>query len=520
MRFLRFVVSGLLLAATLFPQSKSSTAQKAFDRATQAVKRQKFDEALADFNAAVAADPMFAEAWYELGKLQADRNQLPEAAKSLAAAIQADPNYPDPYRRLALVQQTAGDWRGLAQTSERLLKIDPAGRRLTYLFHAVAHFNLQDLDGAEKSAREAERLDAQHKSPIAWKILGEILLMRRNYAESTEQFKLYLQYVPNGPEAAATRARLAEIEKLTAAAKADRATPVFRAQTELALVRFPYTPNTGQLITDLRAEDIELREDGVPRKVVLFEGGRFHPRSLPLEITLLFDTSGTVSLARTLDPRAFDGPLLKEYENLTIGIYGFGVELRRMTAPTRYIPSLKTAMDAAGHALRSRTELFDSIAQTTREAAATGGNAVRIVVVVSDGQSSVLADLAKFPEAVRTAQSLGVAIFPVLVQGANAELDASTVSRTARGKPAASLVRKTGEASVRNYLDLAAATGGEAFTEIPTRDTLEKILASIVRRFLDDYVVGYDASSGPHKIEVVLRAAEKGRVGPAMRVSP
>ena len=69
-------------------------------------------------------------------------------------------------------------------------------------------------------------------------------------------------------------------------------TPVFRTATSLALVRF-HVVNKNRYNTDLKAEDVVLLEDGAPRKFTVFENAMAATRTVPVEMTLLFDTSGS-----------------------------------------------------------------------------------------------------------------------------------------------------------------------------------------------------------------------------------
>jgi hypothetical protein len=73
-------------------------------------------------------------------------------------------------------------------------------------------------------------------------------------------------------DAASIQTRLAKLDEGLADAPAAPAT--FRVTTELTLVRFEVTPDRKKFLTDLRPDDIEPREDGVPRTIPHFEGGR------------------------------------------------------------------------------------------------------------------------------------------------------------------------------------------------------------------------------------------------------
>jgi tetratricopeptide (TPR) repeat protein len=79
--------------------------------------------------------------------------------------------------------------------------------------NALANYYLKNLDAAEKSAREAERLDAQGRFPKSWQLLAAILSSRGANPEAAEQLRQYLKLAPQAPDAAAARAKLAQLTK-------------------------------------------------------------------------------------------------------------------------------------------------------------------------------------------------------------------------------------------------------------------------------------------------------------------
>src|SRR5947208_16772097 len=141
----------------------------------------------------------------------------------------------------------------------------------------------------------------------------------------------------------------------------------FRVDSKLALVRFQVSPKRGEFVTDLRPEDIEIREDGVPQPIALFEGGRFYPRRLPVEVALLFDCSMSVQDAGKLNPRVFRRGLLEEYENASLAIYAFSDKLVRLAAATRTAADLRAALETVGKFPAGKTPLFEYITATMRE---------------------------------------------------------------------------------------------------------------------------------------------------------
>lgn len=503
-------------AAAAASQSPPKEARKAFDAAAKAAKDKRTDDARRGYEKAVELYPGYAEAWCELGKLQMGQKQPDAARKSFESAIKANPNYVTPYLELSAQEYASQNWQALADSTGRLIQLRPADYPRIYQLNAIASINLRNLEAAEKSAREAQRLDPRHKFPATWHVLGVILATRGDFAGAAEQLREYLGFTPADPDNGATRRMLAELERRAGPLPPPGAA-TFRAESNLALVRFQVSPQKGKLISDLRAEDIEILEDGVPRKTALFEGGRFYPRTVPLEITLLFDCSGSVQQAGTLDPHVFHQSLLDEYVNARIAIYAFADRLTRLTTPTRDGAALMKAMNGVSIIPSGGTPLFGSIAETARDVAASGGNAVRMLVIFSDGESTARGDDIRDEEAIQAALDRGIALYPVTLS--NSLAGAAPVRSTAPPDPAGAVysnwpMRRA--ASINKFEQLAAATGGMKFEAISNADVLPAILKKMARHIQYDYVAGfYPPSSGGtarHKVEVVLRAKDRGRI--------
>jgi len=95
-----------------------------------------------------------------------------------------------------------------------VVELSPRAPAEIYFYSAVAHFNLQKIDIARDHARQAAALDTQNRNPRIHHLLGLILAQTQEYSEAVEQLNLYLKLVPNAPEAAAVKEKLAEIGKI------------------------------------------------------------------------------------------------------------------------------------------------------------------------------------------------------------------------------------------------------------------------------------------------------------------
>jgi tetratricopeptide (TPR) repeat protein len=204
------VISAASLAA-------SKDARTAFEKGQSALKKNKLDDAREDFEKAARIYPGYAMAWCELGKLAVGRGQFDDGLRSFQTAIQADPKYVEPYLNVAALQAVEKQWPQLAQTSGALVRMDPYDYPQAYYMNALANYNLRNIGAAEKSAREAERLDQQGRFPLSWQLLGAILANRGAFPEAAEQMRQYLKFAPQAQDAGAARAQLSQFEALSAA---------------------------------------------------------------------------------------------------------------------------------------------------------------------------------------------------------------------------------------------------------------------------------------------------------------
>jgi tetratricopeptide (TPR) repeat protein len=202
--------------------SAPKDAKKAYDKGMDAVKKQKFEDAQNDFEKAVEVYPKYATAWYELGLLQAGQGKMDMAHKYFDKASECDPKFVKPYIQISILELQASKWQGLADVTDKLVRLDPFGYPEAFYYNSVANYNLHHFEVAEKSAVAAERLDTRHAIPQVSHILGLILVLKKDYAGAAEHFKAYLQYAPDAKDAAKVRAQLAEVEKITAASAASK----------------------------------------------------------------------------------------------------------------------------------------------------------------------------------------------------------------------------------------------------------------------------------------------------------
>ena len=113
----------------------------------------------------------------------------------------------------AIASLRAGKWQEAADLSDRVVRLKPVEYPSAYYLNAMANLQTGNLEAAEKSAREAVRLDGEHRNPRTSYVLGLILAQKQDFKEAAELLKVYLNALPNAPDAETVRKQLAEIEK-------------------------------------------------------------------------------------------------------------------------------------------------------------------------------------------------------------------------------------------------------------------------------------------------------------------
>jgi tetratricopeptide (TPR) repeat protein len=216
-------VEGTTISMTSMMAPKD--AKKSYEKGVLAARKKKWEEALPHLEKSVTLYPKYATAWYELGAVHEQSQRPAEARKAYEQSLAADAKYINPYLRLAAMAATERKWQEVADTTDRILKLNPVDFPSAFFYNAVANYNLQKVDAAEKSAREAVKLDTQHRNPRANHLLGVLLADKQDLAGAREQMSIYLKFAPTAPDADAVRQGLAKIDQALAAQNPAPASP-------------------------------------------------------------------------------------------------------------------------------------------------------------------------------------------------------------------------------------------------------------------------------------------------------
>jgi tetratricopeptide (TPR) repeat protein len=195
-------------------------AKKAYEHGLQSLLKNKPADAAKDFEKAVAVYPGYAEAWLNLGKVRIQLKTIEPGRAALLKAIEADPKLITPYLELGLLYAGETNWKQSGEFLDQALKLDPVDFPQAWYADAVAHYNLKNYDAAEKSAREAVKLDPKHANPRAAYLLGLVLAEKQDYKGAAEELTAYIQEAPDAPDVAQVKDQLKQIEKLNTDTKA------------------------------------------------------------------------------------------------------------------------------------------------------------------------------------------------------------------------------------------------------------------------------------------------------------
>lgn len=201
---------GMTVSATTGLAPKE--AQKSYEKGLDAIRRHLPDLAQKEFARAAGIFPRFAAAWFELGKVFEQRGHRGEARNAYAQAIAADDDFLNPFERLYLMDTRESRWQEAADASSRVLHRDPYEFPSAYYINALANLQLQNLDAAERSAREAGRLHGDTREPRANYILGLVLARQGHLAEAADCLRMFLSAAPGGAQQKDAERILASLE--------------------------------------------------------------------------------------------------------------------------------------------------------------------------------------------------------------------------------------------------------------------------------------------------------------------
>lgn len=204
-------VEGTTISMTT--QMAPKDAKKSYEKGRELARKERLADAQKEYEKAVGLYPKYAIAWHELGLIYQLQDKKDPAKDAFAKALEADSKFVKPYLQLALQSAKEQKWQDVADTTSRVIRLNPVDFPEAFFYNSVANYNLQKFDEAEKSAEECVKLDTRHRMPKAQHMLGLLLAMRSDYKGAAENMKGYLKFAPQAGDTDMVKKQLEDVEK-------------------------------------------------------------------------------------------------------------------------------------------------------------------------------------------------------------------------------------------------------------------------------------------------------------------
>ena len=196
-------------------------AEKLFEAAHAAMLEQNPERAQSDLEKAVRVYPEFAEAWFQLGKLEMT-SSAQSARESFSKALAADPQFILPYEGLAQLAVLEERWPDVLANTSLALQLEPSGTPRIWYFHALANYQTAKLDAAKAGALKSLAMDSGHQIPNTEQLLAVILARKGDYEGALQHLRNCLAYVTTGPNVEFLKQQIGQLERTAQESKARR----------------------------------------------------------------------------------------------------------------------------------------------------------------------------------------------------------------------------------------------------------------------------------------------------------
>ena len=208
-------VQGFTISAT--SAAAPPKARKDYEKGLSLEKKQNWAEAQTKFQSAVDIYPRYAVAWVELGRVQLRQSHEDDAKQSFQKARAADPQFILVYQEMVQIAASHQQWKDVAEQTDQLLRLNPINFPQYWFLNAVANYQLQNFDAAEKNAARGLELDPKHHIPKMEFVLGLAMAQKHDYRGALEHLRNYVQTAPKSEDTEMAQAQISQLEAQQAA---------------------------------------------------------------------------------------------------------------------------------------------------------------------------------------------------------------------------------------------------------------------------------------------------------------
>lgn len=189
-------------------------ARQHFEKATEALKKQKLDDAAKETDAALAIAPRYAQALTLRGILKMDHGQTQDALNDFQSAVSSDPNYSMAYVATGAAYNSLGQYDNAARALDRAQELDPRSWQAHFEM-SKAELGRQQYDAALREVNRASEIAPGAFAPMHL-VRAHIYLSQKNYPEAMAELEAYLQKAPQDASAAEARKTLDKVRAFAA----------------------------------------------------------------------------------------------------------------------------------------------------------------------------------------------------------------------------------------------------------------------------------------------------------------
>ncbi len=186
-------------------------ARKAFEAGLDFAASGKLRDAELSFRDTVTFFVWASPAWFCVGLMEQREGDPVAAKKAFKDAIGIDSGWLLPYVYVLPIEVARQEWQEALQDSDKVIHADALAYPAAYAANAWANMNLHNVDAAEKSAREAIRLDTEGRYPDMEYVLGLLSIDKVDPAGAKQHMEAYLKLAPQGANANAAREQLKQL---------------------------------------------------------------------------------------------------------------------------------------------------------------------------------------------------------------------------------------------------------------------------------------------------------------------
>lgn len=263
--------------------------------------------------------------------------------------------------------------------------------------------------------------------------------------------------------------------------------PTITVESRLVPVAVNVVDDKGVPVPGLTRDDFEVREEGKPQKIAVFD----RESKTPLSIVLAIDSSESIYNEVKLEREAakkFVRSLVREQDQ--VGLMDFADNVREIVP---FTSDPKRIDNGLGNLLKGEeTALYDAVylaSQRLGETSTKDGRR-RVIVIISDGEDTVRKG-STYPQALEQAQRAGAMIYPLIMVPIWADAGRNTGGEHA-------------------LIEMANDTGGK-FYYVEERKELAAAFQHVSDDLRTQYTLGYYAPqrggdrNGFRKIEIRLK---------------